>query len=89
MTMTLQQPLLFFVSLFTLYSPLANIGPYASLVGHFPRPDQRKLASAVCINVQVVMLLFVWIGQVLKVDSKKVTAEETKELVADVSSKRL
>lgn len=65
MTISLQNLLLFFVSLFTLFSPLANIGPYASLVGHFPRADQRKLAFAVFINALVVMLLFVWLGELL------------------------
>lgn len=65
MTITLQQLLLLFVSLFTLYSPLANIGPYASLVGHFPRADQRRLAFRVFINCLIIMLLFVWAGQLL------------------------
>lgn len=65
MTMTLQQLLLLFVALFTLYSPLSNIGPYASLVGHFSRPDQKKLAFAVFRNVMFVMLLFVWVGELL------------------------
>ena len=65
MNITLQQLLLLFVSLFTLFSPLANIGPFASLVGHFPRADQKKLAFAVFVNAVVVMLLFVWIGEVL------------------------
>ena len=65
MNITLQQLLLLFISLFTLFSPLANIGPFASLVGHFPRPDQRKLAFAVFINALVVMLLFVWVGELL------------------------
>lgn len=65
MTLTLQQLLLLFVSLFTLFSPLANIGPFSSLVGHFSRNDQRRLAFAVFINVLVVMLLFVWVGEAL------------------------
>jgi len=65
MTVTLQQLLLLFVSLFTLYSPLSNVGPYASLVGHFPRAEQKKLASAVFVNCLVVMLLFVWVGEAL------------------------
>ncbi len=65
MTMTLQQLLLLFVSLFTLYSPLSNVGPYASLVGHFPRAEQKKLAVAVFVNCLVVMLLFVWVGEAL------------------------
>ena len=65
MNITLQQLLLLFISLFTLFSPLANIGPYASLVGHFPRADQKKLAFSVFINAVVVMLLFVWLGELL------------------------
>jgi len=65
MTVSLQQLLTLFVALFTLYSPLSNIGPYASLVGHFPRADQKKLAFAVFRNVMFVMLLFVWVGELL------------------------
>ena len=65
MTMTLQQLLLLFVSLFTLFSPLANLGPFAALVDHFPRADKRKLAFAVFVNCLVVMLLFVWLGEAL------------------------
>jgi len=65
MTISLQQLLLLFVSLFTLFSPLSNVGPYASLVGHFPRADQKKLAAAVFVNCLVAMLLFVWVGEVL------------------------
>jgi len=65
MTLSPQQLLTLFVALFTLYSPLSNIGPYASLVGHFSRPDQKKLAFAVFINVLVVLLLSAWVGEVL------------------------
>jgi len=65
MTMTMQQLLTLFVALFTLYSPLSNVGAYASLVGHFSRPDQKKLAFAVFRNVMLVMLLFVWLGELL------------------------
>jgi len=65
MTMSLQQLLTLFVALFTLYSPLSNIGPYATLVGHFSRPDQKKLALAVFIYVSAVLLLSAWGGEVL------------------------
>lgn len=65
MTMSLQQLLTLFVALFTLYSPLSNIGPYASLVGHFSRPDQKKLTFAVFVYVVAVLLLSAWIGEVL------------------------
>lgn len=77
MTVTLQQLALFFVALFTLYSPLSNVGAYASLTSHLDRADQKKLALAVFRNVLVVMLLFVWVGQllfdVLGVDSFSLT----------------
>lgn len=65
MTVTIQDLILFFVALFTLFSPLSNIGPFATLVGHLPREDQKKLAFAVFKNVLLVMILFVWIGQLL------------------------
>lgn len=65
MTITFQELLLLFVALFTLYSPLSNVGPYASLVGHFTREDQKRLANAVFVNALVVMLLLVWVGQLL------------------------
>lgn len=56
---------LLFVSLTTLFSPFANIGPFASLVGHFPRTDQKKLAFSVFIYAVAVMLLLVWVGELL------------------------
>lgn len=65
MTVTFQQLLLLFVALFTLYSPLSNVGPYASLVGHFPRADQKRIANAVFLNALVVMLALVWVGELL------------------------
>jgi len=77
MTITLQHLLLLFVSLFTLYSPISNIGPYASLAGHLPRADQKKLAFTVFRNVLFVMLLLVWVGElvfeVLGVNSDSLT----------------
>lgn len=65
MTITIEELLTLFVSLFTLFSPLANIGPFSALVGHLSRPDQKKLAFAVFINALVIMLSFLWIGQLL------------------------
>jgi multiple antibiotic resistance protein len=65
LTITIQQLLLLFVALFTLFSPLSNVGPYATLVAHLSRADQKKLAFAVFKNVLIVMILFVWAGQFL------------------------
>ena len=65
MTMTLTQLLVLFTALVSLFSPLANIGPFAALVGHLPREDQRKLAPRVFLNVLAVLLVFVWLGELL------------------------
>lgn len=56
---------LLFVALFTLYSPLSNVGAYASLTRHLPRSDQKRIAWRVLLNVLVVMLVFVWAGEFL------------------------
>ena len=65
MTMTLEQLLVLFTALFTLFSPAANVGPFAALVGHLPRADQRKLARGVFLNVVIVLIVFVWAGEFL------------------------
>lgn len=65
MTLSLQQLFILFVSLFTLFSPLACIGPIASLAGHFSRSDQKKLAFAVFVNAVLVLVAFVWVGNFL------------------------
>ena len=65
MTMTLTQILVLFAALVSLFSPLANIGPFAALVGHFSSDDQRKMALGVFVNVLAVLLVFVWVGELL------------------------
>ena len=65
MTMTFEQLLVFFTALVSLFSPLANIGPFAGLVGHFPRDEQKKIARGVFINTIVVLLILVWAGEVI------------------------
>lgn len=65
MTISLEQLALLFVSLFTLYSPLSNVGAYASLTAHLTRADQKHLALRVFLNALAVMLVFVWAGEVL------------------------
>lgn len=65
MTLTYEELLVFLAALVGLFSPFANIGPFSSLIGHYSRPDQRKIAAGVFINVVVVLLVFLWIGQVI------------------------
>jgi multiple antibiotic resistance protein len=57
--------LVLFTVLVSFFSPLANIGPYAALVGHFPRQDQRRLAYGVFVSALVVLLVFVWMGELI------------------------
>lgn len=65
MTLSAQSLGLLFVSLFTLYSPLSNVGAYASLTAHLDRRDQKRIAWRVLLYVLVVMLVFVWSGEIL------------------------
>ncbi len=65
MTLTPEQLGLLFVSLFTLYSPLSNVGAYAGLTQHLTRADQKRIARRVFVNVVGVMLVFVWAGELL------------------------
>lgn len=54
-----------FVALFTVYSPLANVGAYASITEHLSRSDQKKIAWRVLRNIVAVMLLLVFAGKAL------------------------
>jgi multiple antibiotic resistance protein len=65
MTLSFENLLVILAALVGLFSPFANIGPFASLIGHFPRSDQRKIAFGVFINVLIVLLIFVWAGQII------------------------
>jgi len=78
MTLTFEYLLVFLAALVGLFSPFANIGPFASLIGHFSRSDQRKIAAGVFINVIVILLVFLWVGKIifdlLGVNPNKTTA---------------
>lgn len=65
MSISPEQLGLLFVSLFTLYSPLSNVGAYAGLTSHLAREDQKRIAWRVFGNVLAIMLVLVWGGQVL------------------------
>ncbi len=65
MTLTGEQLLTLFVALFSLFSPFANIGPFAGLVNHFPREEQIKISRGVFINAVVILLVFVWAGELI------------------------
>jgi len=59
---TLREGVVFFVSLFSLFSPPATIGPVVALVGSAARADQRRVAVVVARNYAIIILLSLWTG---------------------------
>jgi len=56
-------PVLMFMALFALYSPLAALSSYLPIIGRFSSRDQLRLAIGLFINVSAFVLLAVWIGE--------------------------
>src|SRR6478736_9327692 len=65
MTVTLSQLLLFAISLLAMFSPLATLGPAASLLGEAPPAVQRRVALLVARNYVAVTVLTVLLGNLL------------------------
>jgi multiple antibiotic resistance protein len=60
-----EQPLLLFLALVGLYSPLAALPSYFPIVGQLTRPETRRLALALFVNTAVFALVALWIGEPL------------------------
>jgi multiple antibiotic resistance protein len=60
-----EQPLLLFLALFALYSPIAALPSYFPVVGRLGPADQRRLAVGLFVNVAVFALVALWIGEPL------------------------
>ena len=60
-----EQPLLLFLALFALYSPLAALPSYFPVVGRLSRPDQRRLAIGLFLNVVIFAMVALWLGEPL------------------------
>lgn len=56
-------PILMFMALFALYSPIAALSSYLPIIGRFGPRDQLRLAIGLCINVVVFVFLAVWVGE--------------------------
>lgn len=65
MTVTAPELVLFAISLLAMFSPLATLGPAASLLGDAPLATQRQIALLVTRNYVAVMLLTVLLGNFL------------------------
>jgi len=61
----LEQPLLLFLALFALYSPIAALPSYFPVVGRLGPADQRRLALGLFVNVAVFSMVAVWVGEPL------------------------
>lgn len=59
------QPLLLFLALFALYSPIAALPSYFPVVGRLGPADQRRLALGLFVNVAVFALVALWVGEPL------------------------
>jgi multiple antibiotic resistance protein len=60
-----EQPLLLFLALFALYSPVAALPSYFPVVGHLGRGDQRRLAIGLFVNVAIFAMVALWLGEPL------------------------
>ncbi len=56
---------LMFITLFTLYSPLAALPSYMPIVGRYQAAEQRRLALGLFFYVVVFVLAAIWVGEVL------------------------
>jgi multiple antibiotic resistance protein len=61
----LDQPLLLFLALFALYSPIAALPSYFPVVGRLGPADQRRLAVGLFANVTVFAMVALWVGEPL------------------------
>ena len=60
-----EQPLLLFLALVALYSPIAALPSYFPVVGQLAGHEQRRLALALFLNAAVFALVALWIGEPL------------------------
>ena len=60
-----EQPLLLFLALFALYSPIAALPSYFPVVGRLGPADQRRLALGLFVNVAVFSMVALWVGEPL------------------------
>ena len=59
------EPLVFFLALFGLYSPVAALASYLPIIQSFNSPQVLRLSIALTINVAVFVLAAVWAGEPL------------------------
>jgi multiple antibiotic resistance protein len=63
--MSFEQPLLLFLALLGLYSPLAALPSYFPVVGQLTGAETRRLAVALFVNTALFALVALWVGEPL------------------------
>lgn len=56
---------LLFLALFALYSPVAALSSYLPYVQGYSRPEQLKLATGLFVNVLIMSMTALWVGEPL------------------------
>src|SRR6185437_2308104 len=59
------EPLVFFLALFGLYSPLAALASYLPILSPFSHAQVLRLAAGLAVNVAVFVLAAIWAGEPL------------------------
>jgi multiple antibiotic resistance protein len=59
------EPLVFFLALFGLYSPVAALASYLPIVQSFSHAQIMRLSIGLTLNVAVFVLLAIWVGEPL------------------------
>lgn len=62
-SLTLNQILLYQISLLAMLSPLGIIGPFSAMSSDYPRKIQRKMAFRVSLYCALTMILLAWVGE--------------------------
>ena len=70
---SIKQALELFLALFALYSPFAALPSYLPTLGRVDRKEHVRLAVALFVNVAVISLVSLWIGEKLLVLSRTTT----------------
>lgn len=60
-----EAPLLLFLALFALFSPVAALSSYFPTVGKLSNADQTRLAVGLFVNVLIFSLVALWVGEPL------------------------
>jgi multiple antibiotic resistance protein len=65
MTMPNHEPLVLFLALFGLYSPVAALASYLPILHPYSHPQVLRLAIGLALNVAVFVLVAIWVGEPL------------------------